>query len=138
MATGYSKSSPRPRKVVNCVKDEVKAYDAVPNMDPVKDPEKTLAVTALVTNREFKEASDPDTTNLFQLGILIYERFFAAVGYTHLCRVSAHFLLRGRQVRSVINMLRILFFGLSLQQILELFLLFLLLFSHRGVYVLHL
>lgn len=76
MATGYSKSSPRPRKVVNCVNDEVKAYDAVPNMDPVNDPEKTLAVTALVTNSELSAASDPDTTNFFQLGILFYVGFF--------------------------------------------------------------
>jgi hypothetical protein len=37
------------------------AFDAVPNREPV---------IPLVTDKEFKTASDPDTINFFQLGIL--------------------------------------------------------------------
>ena len=41
------------------------AYEAVPNKEPVNE----VAVTLVVTFKEFREASDPDNITFFQLGI---------------------------------------------------------------------
>ena len=46
--------------------DAVVANDDVPDNEPVNE----VAVTLVVTDKEFKTASDPDTINFFQLGIL--------------------------------------------------------------------
>jgi hypothetical protein len=49
------------------------AYDAVPNKEPVNEPLKIDAVTALATYKEFKLASEPLTRTFFQLGMICFD-----------------------------------------------------------------
>jgi hypothetical protein len=72
-------------------------YDAVPNKEPVNEPLNIDAVTALVTYKEFKLASEPLTRTFFQFGITII-LFYIAVRYIHLCRVYAYFPIRANNI----------------------------------------
>jgi hypothetical protein len=49
------------------------AYDEVPNKEPVNEPLNIDAVTALVTYKEFKLASEPLTRTFFQLGMVCFD-----------------------------------------------------------------
>jgi hypothetical protein len=62
--------------MLNSLSDAVLALEAVPDREPVNDPENTLAVTDVVTDSEFMTASDPDTITFLQLGIVYLEDFF--------------------------------------------------------------
>jgi hypothetical protein len=41
----------------------------------VNEPENMLAVTLVLTNKEFKVAFEPDTMTFFQFGMLFYNLF---------------------------------------------------------------